>query len=104
MSSMTVLAWFTKSTGDLPGTGLTLADIDVTLTAIHRTTGAETAIWNTENPAFEVDNVGAYGKIGFCIVTIPPCAAINAPLRAGIDRPLWRKRYLLDLETKYASK
>ena len=63
MSDMTVLAWFTKSTGDLPGTGLTLADIDLTLTAIHRTTGAETAIWNTENPAFEVANVGAYGKI-----------------------------------------
>ena len=63
MSDMTVLAWFTKSTGDLPATGLTLADIDLTLTAIHRTTGAETAIWNTENPAFEVANVGAYGKI-----------------------------------------
>lgn len=63
MSDMTVLAWFTKSTGDLPATGLTLADIDLTLTAIHRTTGAETAIWNTENPAFEVSNVGAYGKI-----------------------------------------
>ncbi len=63
MTSMTVLAWFTKSTGDLPATGLTLADIDLTLTAIHRTTGAETAIWNTENPTFEVANVGAYGKI-----------------------------------------
>ena len=61
--SMTVLAWFTKSTGDLPGTGLALADIDISLTAIHRTTGAETVIWNTENPAFEVANVGAYGKI-----------------------------------------
>lgn len=64
MTDLTVLAHFTTNTGDNPVTGLTLADIDLSLTAINRISGAETVIWDgTQNPAFEVSNVGAYGKI-----------------------------------------
>ena len=64
MTDLTVLAHFTKNANDDPVTGLTLAEIDLYLTAINRTTGAETVIWDgTQNPAFEVSNVGAYGRI-----------------------------------------
>jgi hypothetical protein len=64
MTDLTVLAHFTKNGNDDPATGLTLAEIDLYLTAINRTSGAQTVIWDgTQNPAFEVSNVGAYGKI-----------------------------------------
>lgn len=64
MSDLTVLAHFTKNTGDDPATGLALADIALYLTSINRTTGAEVAIWDgTQNPTFEVSNTGAYGRI-----------------------------------------
>ena len=64
MSDLTILAHFTTNTGDNPVTGLTLAEIDFYLTAINRTTGAQTVIWDgTQNPAFEVSNTGAYGRL-----------------------------------------
>lgn len=64
MSNLIVTASFTINKGDDPSTGLTLADIDLLLTQIDRDTGARTIIWDgTQNPTFEVDNVGAYGRI-----------------------------------------
>lgn len=64
MSDLTVLAHYTTNTGDNPVTGLTLSEIDLYLTAINRTTGAETVIWDgTQNPAFEVSNTGTYGRL-----------------------------------------
>lgn len=48
---------------DAPATGLTLADIDLYLTRVHKTTLAETVIWDgTQNPTAEIDNVGAYHR------------------------------------------
>lgn len=64
MSDLTILAHFTKNVGDDPATGLTLTDIALYLTSIDRITGAEVEIWDgTQNPAFEVSNTGAYGRI-----------------------------------------
>jgi hypothetical protein len=64
MSNLTVIVAFTQNSGDDPATGLTLADIGLYLTAVNVSTGARTVIWNgTQNPTFEVDNAGAYGKI-----------------------------------------
>lgn len=62
--NLTCLISYTQNSGDDPATGLTLADIDLYLTAVNRSTGARTVIWDgTQNPTFEVDNVGAYGKV-----------------------------------------
>ena len=64
MSSITVLASFTRNGGDDPATALALADIDLYLTAVHQTTGVSTVIWDgSQNPTFEVSNVGVYGRI-----------------------------------------
>ena len=63
MSNLTVSANFTKNSGQ-PATGLTLAEINLYLTAVRKTTGARTVIWDgTQNPTFEVNNVGVYGRI-----------------------------------------
>jgi len=63
MSDLTVAVFFTESTGT-PAEGLTLADIDLYLTAQNRATGADTVIWDgTQNPTEEIDNVGAYARI-----------------------------------------
>jgi hypothetical protein len=62
MSNLVVCVSFTQSQGQ-PATGLTLTDIDITLTSVNKSTGATAAIWNTENPTAEVDNVGSYIKV-----------------------------------------
>lgn len=63
MSNLTVSATFTQSSGQ-PATGLTLAEINLYLTAVNKSTGARTVIWDgTQNPTFEVNNTGAYGRI-----------------------------------------
>ena len=63
MSTLTISATFTQSAGDAPATGLTLTDIDLYLTAVKKTDGARTVIWNgSQHPSAEVDNVGAYIK------------------------------------------
>lgn len=62
MSDLTVSAILTKNVGE-PATGLTLSEIEFKLTAQDRATGADTVIWNTENPTEEIDNVGAYIRI-----------------------------------------
>lgn len=62
MADLTVSATFTKNSGE-PATGLTLADINIRLVAQDRATGVDTVIWNTQNPASEIDHVGAYIKI-----------------------------------------
>ena len=47
-----------------PALGLTLADIDLWLTAQHRVTGVPTVIWDgTQNPTVEETNVGVYVRI-----------------------------------------
>jgi len=64
MADLTCITSFSQNTGDDPAIGLALADIDLYLTAVHRATGVRTVVWNgTQNPTFEVDNVGAYGRI-----------------------------------------
>ena len=63
MSTLTVVVAFTQSSGDSPATGLTLSDISIYLTAINKSDGSRTVVWNgTQNPTFEVNNVGAYGR------------------------------------------
>lgn len=62
MSDLTVAVTFTKNTGQ-PATGLTLAEINIWLTAQNRATGATTIIWATQNPTKEIDNVGNYIRI-----------------------------------------
>lgn len=62
MTDLTVSAIFTKNLGE-PATGLTLSEIEFKLTAQNRATGADAAIWNTENPTDEMVNVGAYIRI-----------------------------------------
>lgn len=63
MSNLVVSATFTKNTG-VPAEGLTLAEIDLYLTAVNTSTGAETVIWDgTQNPTFEIDNIGSYARI-----------------------------------------
>jgi hypothetical protein len=64
MANLMVIVAYTINTGDDPAVGLALADIDLYLTAIHRNTGVDTVIWDgTQHPTFEIDNVGAYGRI-----------------------------------------
>lgn len=63
MSDLLVSVTFTKNTGD-PAEALTLTDIDLYLTSVVNATGVDTVIWDgTQNPAFEIDNIGAYGKV-----------------------------------------
>jgi len=60
MSTLIFSAAFTQNTGD-PATGLALADIDMYLTAVNKSTGADTVVWDgTQNPTEEIDNIGAY--------------------------------------------
>ncbi|NLS77338.1 MAG: hypothetical protein GXY76_08785 [Chloroflexi bacterium] len=57
---MTIISAFTKNGGQ-PATGLTLAEIDLYLTAVNEADGAETVIWNgTQHPASELAAVGMY--------------------------------------------
>jgi len=62
LSNLVVSCSFTQSRGS-PATGLTLTDIDITLSSINKSTGAVAAIWNTENPTVEISNVGKYARI-----------------------------------------
>jgi hypothetical protein len=63
MSDITVAAFFTQSSGQ-PATGLALADIDLYLTEVDKSTLADTVIWDgTQNPTEEIDNVGAYARV-----------------------------------------
>lgn len=63
MSNLTVSATFTKNSGQ-PATSLTLAEIDLYLTAVNKSTGERTVIWDgSQNPTFEVTNTGAYARI-----------------------------------------
>jgi len=62
MSDLMISATFTKNVGE-PALGLTLSEIDIWLTAINRSTGAISVIWNTENPDIAGTNVGVYAKI-----------------------------------------
>jgi hypothetical protein len=64
MAELSVLVAYTQNGGDDPATGLALADIDLYLTAVNRVTGVDTVLWDgTQNPTFEVDNCGVYGRI-----------------------------------------
>lgn len=59
-----LLVAFTLNSGDDPAVGLALGDIDLYLTSINRQTGALAVLWNgTQNPIFEVNNAGVYGRI-----------------------------------------
>lgn len=63
MSDLIVSATFTKNSGDA-ATGLTLADIDLYLTAQNIETGADAVVWDgTQNPTEEIDNIGIYARI-----------------------------------------
>ena len=56
---MIVAAYFTAS--DQPKTGLTLADIDLYLTARKKSDGSLTVIWDgSQNPTQEITGVGVY--------------------------------------------
>ncbi len=59
--TITISAQFTDVNGS-PATGLTLADIDITLAAIAKSGGGETLVWNTQNPTREVTNIGMYQR------------------------------------------
>ena len=59
MNTITFVALLTQS-GGAPATGLTLSDIELYMYAININTGAETEIWNTENPTAEITNMGMY--------------------------------------------
>lgn len=63
MTDLMITATFTKNVGQ-PALGLTLAEIDLWLTAIHRSTGAVSVIWDgTQHPDIAGTNVGVYGLI-----------------------------------------
>lgn len=67
MTDLMVAARFTFTGVDgagEPRTGLTLSEIDFFLTAVDRATGATAVVWNgSQNPTFEIDNVGGYGHL-----------------------------------------
>ena len=64
MSTIVIASAFTINGGNDPAVGLALADINLYLYAIHKTTGARTEIWNgTQHPTAEVANVGAYIRL-----------------------------------------
>ena len=58
MLLITVL--FTKDGGD-PATGLTLSDIEITLTSRNRSTGAIAAVWSAAPPTEEIGG-GLYSR------------------------------------------
>lgn len=58
-STLTFTALFTQN-GGAPATGLTLAEIDITMYSIDINSGALTAVWNTQNPTAEISGVGMY--------------------------------------------
>ena len=63
MTDLMITATFTENVGE-PALGLVLAEIDLWLTSIHRSTGAVSVIWDgTQNPVFAGTNVGVYGRI-----------------------------------------
>lgn len=55
------MAPFTKNKA--PVTGLTLAQIDLYLKSINKSTGVVTNIWNPQNPSTEIGGDGRYFKI-----------------------------------------
>lgn len=62
MANLTVVARFTIDKA--PATGLTLAEIDLYLTAVNKSSGAETVVWDgTENPTAELTGQGAYLRV-----------------------------------------
>ena len=62
--SLTIVASFTQTNGDLPATGLTLADIALYLYAINKSTGVATEVWDgTQNPTAEISNIGTYLRV-----------------------------------------
>jgi len=64
MANLMVLVAYTRNSGDIPATGLTLTDIDLYLTSVNRATGVDAVVWDgSQNPTFEVDNTGVYGRI-----------------------------------------
>ena len=64
MANLIVFVAYTRNGGDIPALGLTLADIDLYLTSVHRATGVDAVVWDgSQNPTFEVDNTGVYGRI-----------------------------------------
>jgi hypothetical protein len=63
MTDLLVSAAFTKNTAQ-PATALVLAEIDMYLTRVHRSTGVDAVVWDgTQNPTEEIDNMGAYHRI-----------------------------------------
>lgn len=60
-ATITISTQFTKLGGE-PATLLTLADVDISLYRITKSGGAETAIWNTQNPTREVTGLGKYQR------------------------------------------
>ena len=52
---------FTRNSGE-PATGLTLADINVSLYAVNKTTLATTVLWNNLNPTNEITGTGEYAR------------------------------------------
>ena len=64
MSNLFFTAAFTENGGDDPATGLTLAEIDLTLYSQNIATGALLQVWDgTQNPTAEVPLVGMYSRI-----------------------------------------
>lgn len=61
MSNLTVTARFTKNSGQ-PATGLTLAQIDLYLVSINKSSGAIANVWNPQPPTAEVGG-GEYLRI-----------------------------------------
>ena len=59
--TITISAQFTDSNGT-PATGLTLADIDITLISVDKAGGSETIIWNTQDPTRELTGIGMYQR------------------------------------------
>ncbi len=57
---ITVVVHFAKNGGD-SATGLTLVEIDLYLTAIAKTIGVQTVIWDgTQHPTAEIADLGMY--------------------------------------------
>lgn len=61
MSNLTVTTRFTKNTGQ-PATGLTLAQIDLYLVSINKSSGAIATVWNPQPPTAEVGG-GEYLRV-----------------------------------------
>lgn len=61
MTNIIVAVQFTKSSGQ-PATGEALADIDISLSSVSKTTLAVVAIWNPQNPTVELGQ-GRYARL-----------------------------------------